>query len=298
MEYELKIRDIFNDVLRIEEVGESSNKVFRVYLKDKVVYAKFYRENSSHIDNELKIYDLADNSYLKEVLYKSDSPKMAVFSELVGKTIDELSLDELSLYSDKIIDAVISYFESISSNKVNGFGLLDSDLCGRSDDFFTFLKTRQGDTSLTLVDYPELSILADVILDKYKDIIISDNSLVPIDTNMKNIMVCCDGSIKFVDPGEMVSGPILMGYGDFAAHTYKTILYDKLVERLSLSENDEKLLRIYAIFSSLNILAFLKKLGVLELDKVIPFGNSYSFYELISEHLDCLDLSDKRLIKK
>ena len=113
---------------------------------------------------------------------------------------------------------------------------------------------------------------------------------------MKNVMVCDDGSIKFVDPGEMISGPILMGYGDFAAHTYKTVLYDKLVEKLNLSSDEEKLIRIYAIFSSLNILAFLRKLGVSELDKVIPFGNSYTFYDLISEHLEYL--GSKRLVKK
>lgn len=298
MNYIDKIKEVFGSNIKIDEVGETSNKVFRVTLSDRVVYAKFYRDNSSHIDNELKIYDLTDNKYLKEVVYKSDSPRMAVFSELVGKTIDELSTEELENYSDKIVDSVISFFESISSNKVSGFGLLDEKLCGRSLSFIEFLRNRQSDTASTLNDYPELSILADAILDKYHSIIVSGNSLVPIDTNMKNIMVCDDGSIKFVDPGEMISGPILMGYGDFVAHTYKTVLYDKLVERLSLSSNDLKLLRIYAIFSSLNILAFLRKLGVLELDKVIPFGNSYSFYELISEHLDELDLSEKRLIKK
>ena len=298
MNYIDKIKEIFGSDIIIEEIGETSNKVFRVVLNDKVVYVKFYRDNSSHIDNELKIYELCDNSYLKEIIYKCDDPKMAVFSELVGKTVDELSSDELNKYSDLIVDAVISFFESIGKNKVEGYGLLDENLCGISSSFMEFLRNRQEDTASTLKDYPELSVLANIILDKYKDIIVSDNSLVPIDTNMKNIMLCNDEKIKFVDPGEMISGPILMGYGDFVAHTYKTVLYDKLVERLSLSEEDEKLIRIYAIFSSLNILAFLRKLGVSELDKVIPYGNSYSFYELISEHLDNLDLSEKRLIKK
>ena len=32
-------------------------------------------------------------------------------------------------------------------------------------------------------------------------------------------------------------------------------LYDKLIKKLNLSDNEQKLLRIYAIFSSLNILA-------------------------------------------
>ena len=51
-----------------------------------------------------------------------------------------------------------------------------------------------------------------------------------------------------------------------------------------------KLVRIYAIFSSLNILAFLKKNGVDNLEAVIPYGNTYTFYELIKEHLKFLNL--------
>ena len=128
------------------------------------------------------------------------------------------------------------------------------------------------------------------------DIINSDNSLVPIDTNLKNIMVLKNGDIKFCDPGEMISGPILMGYGDFVAHVYKTQLYDKLIEKLQLDYNQEKLLRIYAIFSSLNILAFLKRIGINDLDKQIPYGNTYTFYQLISEHLKSLGLADTCLV--
>ena len=107
---------------------------------------------------------------------------------------------------------------------------------------------------------------------------------------MKNIMILNDGSIKFIDPGEMISAPILMGYGDFVAHTYKTILYEKLIQSLKLDDKELKLLRIYAICSSLNILAFLKNNGVNELNKVIPYGNKYTFYELINDHLKFLDL--------
>lgn len=76
-------------------------------------------------------------------------------------------------------------------------------------------------------------------------------------------------------------------------HSYKTILYDKLITRLNLSCNDKKLLRIYAIFSSLNILAFLHDLGVEDLASVIPFGNKYTFYNLISEHIEVLDIDRK-----
>ena len=57
------------------------------------------------------------------------------------------------------------------------------------------------------------------------------------------------------------------------------------MERLKLSEDDKKRLHIYAIFSSLNVLAFLRKLGVENLKQVIPYGNKHTFYSLIVEHL-------------
>jgi len=291
--YEATIENILKEKnIKIELVSETSNKVYRVKKADgQILYAKFYEGNSSHIDNELKVYDLVDSKYLKELYYKSLDPKMAIFKELIGKTIDDLTAEELEKNSDKIINSLCDYFSSISNNKTNGYGILDGNLNGKYDDFFTFLKSRQQETSLVLSEYEELRDLSNCILEKYKNIICSDNSLVPIDTNLKNIMILTDGSVKFIDPGEMVSGPILMGYGDFVAHVYKTTLYEKLIQRLKLSDNQQKLLRIYAIFSSLNILAFLKKNGENELNKVIPFGNTYTFYDLINEHLRYLGIN-------
>ena len=72
MNYESKIREILGEDVEIYEVGETSNKVFKVNTGSKIVYVKFYRDNSSHVDNELKIYDLVSDNYLKEVIYKSD----------------------------------------------------------------------------------------------------------------------------------------------------------------------------------------------------------------------------------
>lgn len=298
MSYIKKIKEILQGrFISAELISETSNKVYKVKTNDgETLYAKFYEGNSSHIDNELKVYDLIDNKYLKELYYKSSNPKMAIFKELIGKTVDELTPEELENHSDKIVSSVCDYFNSIGKNKTNGYGLLDENLNGKYDGFYDFIKARQYETSHTLVEYKELSDLFDLIYDNYKDIMIPDNSLVPIDTNLKNIMILETGELKFSDPGEMISGPILMGYGDFVAHAYKTPLYDKLIEKLELDDNQEKLLRIYAIFSSLNILAFLKRIGVNELDKVIPFGNTYTFYELISEHLKSLGLTDTGLI--
>lgn len=289
---------ITTPVTNIELISETSNKVFKITLESgEILYAKFYEGNSYHIDNELKVYDLVDNKYLKEIYFKSLDYKMAIFKELIGKTVDELNEEEIDKYGDKIIDSIIEYFTSISKTKTEGYGSLNNELKGNYNSFIEFLKTRQGETSKELNKYKELSIISKLIFEKFEDILTPDNSLVPIDTNMKNIMVLNTGEIKFIDPGEMISAPILMGYGDFIAHSYKTKLYKKLISRLNLTETEEKLVRIYAIFSSLNILAFLNKLGVEHLEEVIPYGNSETFQNLIIDHLSHLDINEDTIKK-
>ena len=286
-----KYIDIINktlkDVEEIKIISKTNNIVFKVKSKQYGnVYAKFYLNKSSHIDNEIKIYDFVDNRYLKEIITKSSNPDFAIFKELKGKTIDELSEKEINNNKEYIVDSLIDFFENISKKKIQGYGLLDSNLKGTSRDFKEFIVQRQLETQNELKDYPFLNNIFTKIYEKYNNLIIEDNKLVPIDTNMKNIMLTDQNEIKFIDPGELISAPILMGYGDFVAHTYKTELYECLMEKLKLNEEDEIRLRIYAIFSSLNVLAFIKRAGGNELDKVIPYGNNYTFYDLIKDHLE------------
>jgi len=236
------------------------------------------------------LYGVMNQKYLKEVIVSSDNPKFAIFKELKGKTIDELTQEELSQNKEKIIDSLINFYETIGNTKTNGFGLLDEKMCGTSSSFEEFILKRQTDTEYILKDYSVLGTAFSKIYKKYKELLTPDNSLVPIDTNAKNIMLTQNGDIKFIDPGELISAPKLMGYGDFVAHTYKTELFDCLMEKLNLCKEDEQRLRIYAVFSSLNILAFLKNFGVDDLDKVIPYGNKETFYSFIIEHLNALGI--------
>ena len=280
------IKETLGDVISIDLVSQTSNIVFKVLTeKYGTLYAKFYLNKSSHIDHEIHLYDMIDSKYLKEVLFISEKHDFAIFKELEGKTIDELTLDEINEYKEQIIDSLIYFYETVGKQRVNGYGLLDSNMNGTSKSFEDFIVNRQIGTEEVLKEYPILNSAFSNIYSKYKSLIIGDNFLVPIDTNAKNIMVTENGDIKFIDPGELISGPKLMGYGDYVAHTYKTELYDCLIRKLNLDEDDMKRLRIYAIFSSLNILAFLKKLGIDDLEHVVPYGNTYSFYDLIKEHL-------------
>lgn len=293
-DFEKTIRDSLNgDANQIELVSQSNNIVFKVNTNQwGVVYAKFYRHTSSHIDHELELYQLVNANYLKEIVYISPDSQLAIFKELRGKTLDELSSIELEQNKDKIINSLIEFFESISQNKVQGYGLLDDNLAGKSQSFNEFIIERQTRTQVILQEYPNLRDAFQQIYSKYKDLLIGEQHLTPIDTNFKNIMITENQQVKFIDPGELISGPKLMGYGDFVAHCYHTPLYDALMGRLKLNQQDEKRLRIYAVFSSLNILAFLKERGVEQLEEVIPYGNQYPFAYFIQEHLKYLDVKD------
>lgn len=283
-----------SDVKSIDLISQTSNLVFKVDTeKYGIVYAKYYLNKSSHIDHELDLYDLIDNKYLKELIIKSDDHRLAIYKELKGKTLDELTVDEVNKYKEKIVDSLIYFYETIGKEKVSNYGLLDCDMNGTSENFIDFIVNRQKDTEKVLEEYPVLNNAFSSIYAKYRSLMVGDNSLVPIDTNAKNIMVTEDDQIKFIDPGELISGPKLMGYGDFVAHTYKTELYDCLVKKLNLNKEDMQRLRIYAVFSSLNILAFLKKAGVNDLEEIIPYGNSYAFCSLINDHLSKLGLDPK-----
>ena len=284
------------DVMKVDLVSQTSNIVFKVQTeKYGIVYAKFYLNRSSHIDNEMHLYSLLNQKYLKEPIVSSENPKFAIFKELKGKVLDELSPEEITANKEKIVDSLIYFYETIGSQKTKGFGILDENMNGTSESFQDFIVKRQTGTEEVLKGYPVLGTAFSEIYKKYGTLLVGANSLVPIDTNAKNVMLTDSGDVKFIDPGELISAPKLMGYGDFVAHTYKTELYDSLIKKLNLSKEDEQRLRIYAVFSSLNVLAFLKNLGVSDLDKVIPYGNKYTFYSLIEEHLKELGINTQNI---
>ena len=184
------IKETLGDVISIDLVSQTSNIVFKVLTeKYGTLYAKFYLNKSSHIDHEIHLYDMIDSKYLKEVLFISEKHDFAIFKELKGKTIDELILDEINEYKEQIIDSLIYFYETVGKQRVNGYGLLDSNMNGTSKSFEDFIVNRQIGTEEVLKEYPILNSAFSNIYSKYKSLIIGDNFLVPIDTNAKNIMV-------------------------------------------------------------------------------------------------------------
>ena len=124
------IMDNLKDVISCEMISNTNNIVFKVITKEEILYAKVYNNKSSHIDHELNLYSLVDLKYLKELVLIIDEPKIAIFKEVNGITIDELTDEQLLLYSKKIIDNLCNFFSQVSKQKNDGYGLLDENMKG------------------------------------------------------------------------------------------------------------------------------------------------------------------------
>lgn len=72
--YEEVINKVLNyKVEQCKLISQSNNLVFKIVTNDsEVLYAKIYLNNSSHIDHELKLYDIVEKKYLKELVYQTE----------------------------------------------------------------------------------------------------------------------------------------------------------------------------------------------------------------------------------
>ena len=102
-------------------------------------------------------------------------------------------------------------------------------------------------------------------------------------------MITEQGEIKIIDPGAIVSAPLNMGLGELVAHSYGTIIYDKLMKNMQVTKSQKRKLSIYAILSSLNVMAFLVRNRIGDIERSKPFGNTHTFFELIEGHLKVIE---------
>lgn len=311
MNYKEEIEKVIKDpIIKIEPI-QASNKVFKVYLNNnKVQYIKFYTDylnnQQTNTDLEIQLYNILKKDTLNmfKPLVSTDYNTYAIFEEVKGTSVDNMSEETRKKYSKKIIESLNKYFDVIYNQKVEGYGKLEyinKKFIAKYETYNEFIEDRQNTTSKILKDYKELEIIYDLIKEKYSDILFEtkqESHLCPIDTNMSNILIDEKNNIIFIDPGQMIGSPtILMAYGDFIIHTYNTSLYNELFLTLKLTEKEKILINIYAIFSALNTLAYLKKVGVEKLNEIHSFGNSLTFYKSISVLLKSIDIENVMLDK-
>ena len=197
--------------------------------------------------------------------------------------------------AEKVANSMWDYFTIISKVKTKKYGNLSGSLEGQYDDFLKYLYEYQFPTTETLfLDQKtrRVSSIPYLLLEKNAELLDERYScLTPIDSNFKNIMIDENGDVKIIDPGAVISAPLSMGMGEFVAHSYGTKVYDKFIERMQASNEEIKRLSIYGILSSTNIMAFLVRNNIGDINLSRPFGNNNTFFELIGRHLKIINES-------
>lgn len=302
-DYIAKIEEsIQSKISDVELVSNSNNIVIKYKKDDKTYFSKFYQNNATHVDNEVMLYEKMPEEgkkYLKNLVYSNlntdDKTKFAIFEEVKGKTLAErLEKNEVSEgLADRVAKSMLNYFSIVSRIKTNKYGNLDNNLDGKYDSYLKYLYEYQFPTTETLFlnsKTRKLSSLPYTLLAENAEILDEGYSCVtPIDSNFKNIMITEQGEIKIIDPGAIVSAPLNMGLGELVAHSYGTIIYDKLMENMRATESQRRKLSVYGILSSLNVMAFLVRNRIGDIEKSKPFGNTHTFFELIEGHLGVIE---------
>lgn len=291
----------------VELVSDTNNIVIKFNENEKVYFAKFYKNKSTHVDNEIMLYEkLPDEGkkYLKNLTYSNFGTekqiKFAIFEEVKGKTLAELlEKDKVSDgLANKVAVSLLNYFSIVSNIRTQKYGNLDNSLEGKYDNYLKYLYEYQVPTTETLFLNKKTRHLSSIpyrLLEENAEFLNEGYSCVtPIDSNFKNIMITKEGEVKIIDPGAIVSAPLNMGLGELVSHSYGTIIYDKLMDNMKATESQKKKLSIYATLSSLNIMAFLvrNKIGDIETSK--PFGNKHNFFELLDGHSKIIANSERK----
>ena len=302
--YKKKIEDAINrPVQNMTLVTEANNIVFSYEDQGKVYFAKFYQSKGTHIDNEVLLYEnIPDEGkkYLKNMIFsdQSEECKFALYEEVKGKTLASMLengevTDELAI---QIAKSLLNYFRIISKIKSTNYGNLSNSFEAQYPTFLQYLYEYQFKTTETLFlneKTRRISSLPYSLLSKYADILDEGNaSVTPIDSNFKNIMITDDGQVKIIDPGAIVSAPMSMGLGELVSHSFGTIIYDKLMQEMKATQLEKKRLSVYGILSSMNVMAFLVRNNIGDINQSKPFGNKNTFFELINKHLEIIGKED------
>ncbi len=302
-EYIAKIeKSIQSKISNVKLVSTSNNIVIKYKKDDNTYFAKFYQNNATHVDNEVMLYKTIPEEgkkYLKNLVYSNfatnEKTRFAIFEEVKGKTLAEmLENNEISdILANKVAREILNYFSIVSKIRTNKYGNLENNLNGKYDSFLKYLYEYQFPTTETLFlnsKTRKLSSLPYTLLAENAEILDEGYSCVtPIDSNFKNIMITEQGEIKIIDPGAIVSAPLNMGLGELVAHSYGTIIYDKLMKNMQVTKSQKRKLSIYAILSSLNVMAFLVRNRIGDIERSKPFGNTHTFFELIEGHLKVIE---------
>ncbi|MBO5341198.1 MAG: hypothetical protein J6A73_00780 [Lachnospiraceae bacterium] len=289
-----EISNCFKEIA-VKIVSDAANIVFCLSIGKKKFYIKFYVDDiKRQKDNELLLYhwiESSEHNFFKRLLFEEKIGKSyAVFEEVEGILLaDLLSKHALQeVVAERVVDAFVELINTLHHLNTIGYGSINENREGgfvSFSDFFRAYITPTLEALNTCDEMKKWVCIANKICNESINFLgAGNNGVVPMDNNFRNIMVS-DTRVVFIDPGAVLSAPIEMGYGEFVAHAYGTILYPILIEKLGVDREVEKKIRTFSIFSLLNIMAFLVRNGCSNPDEKCPYGNDKTFSQLLEEHL-------------
>lgn len=300
-EYKDELQKVLGiDITAVKELSSQNNLVYLIGTDKREYVAKFYDTKGIHFDNELLLSEALPSrsrKYLKDLMWMDDSRKnvdlpYAVFEKLKGRTLEETISNKGLTTEDyrKIASDILEFLEGAFSIKSEKFGYLRGSFKGSHESWMDFMIDYQIPTIKTLLTHPQTRQFAKIpfrlLSEDYQRFNTSQSEVVPIDLNMRNIMITQGGELKIVDPGAIISGNRLASFGEFMAHTFTTPLYEAMNEVAEIDKDTKETIRRFAVLSNLNVLAFIVRNGAKNLTETKPFGNPNTFFYLIDTNLN------------
>jgi hypothetical protein len=297
MEHKKITEAVVHKLLSDKIIMDSSYKIIstgnNIVSRLKKSYLKIYVNGKTTIrDSELLLYKVSTNPKLYKKLLHTNALNIddecfqyALFDEVTGKTLDEVTYsNELA---EKIAGTIFVYIKDTTQIPCSRFGEFDENFEGSHDNFMEYIFDLVHKSSTVLFKESstrEYSILPYNLLVDNVGLFenIKDSLIIPVDFHFKNFIVTDDNRTVVIDPGALIAGPLEMAYGEFMAHAHGTLLYQNFKKHIG--NVDEKLIRIFAIFTLTNTLAHFIKYKIAEPRKAKPSGNTKTYFELIDEH--------------
>jgi len=275
---------------------ESNNHVYILQAESKKYLCKIYNHKGYFPDFELNVYNIIPtNPYVRKLIFSDETKNIinynfAIFEFIEGVTLDELLEQERFVKTKEVAHQVFEYINLFQKVPTKGFGILSKDLTGKHIDWFNYQLEVLIDSLHILIKkgFPyKFSKEIFRLLYKYENsLFISSPTLVPIDLNLKNLIISNNSVLKIIDIGTVISGDIFNSYGEFIAHSYGTNLGDTFLIHFS-NEKDIFKIRLYALLDDINILSFIAKHDG-DIASAKPWGNPNSFFDLITLHIEYL----------
>ncbi len=285
--FEQNIRTLTSQI----QLSDNNNLVYLATSNDTKYIIKVYQNKGMYSDKEAYLLNKISNKNLRKMYYYEEKPAgidypISILEYIEGETLLDHVKNDLSLENaEKYTTQIFNFLQDCFEHAEDGFGCIVNDQEYSHESWQSYLFDALTNPMKDLLQYNISDLLEEsfaIYFNCQQQISCENPVIVPIDLNLSNFIISKDNEVKVIDPGAIIAGDSHNAYGEFAAHTYKTLLWDCFAKNLS---NDSlKRVHIYALFDDLNILSFIARHGG-DVYKACPWGNPHTFIELIKLHI-------------